>query len=121
MHGKPIILFPNFSPSIVFYMKKQTLLTLGIIFLLASCSKKEYFEESGSVFHTLYHIKYQAPAILTEKIVAEDVAENKLTHVLPAWKAEAVTIYALTETRLLPAKTRVFIEFLREKLREKTD
>ena len=55
------------------------------------------------------------------KIVGEDVADNKLTRVLPDWKAEAVTVYALTETRLLPAKTQVFIEFMREKLGEKAD
>ncbi|EOV8176118.1 LysR family transcriptional regulator [Raoultella planticola] len=60
-------------------------------------------------------------AILPDKIVGEDVADNKLTRVLPDWKAEAVTIYALTETRLLPAKTQVFIEFMREKLSEKAD
>lgn len=58
-------------------------------------------------------------AILPDKIVVEDVADNKLTRVLPDWNGEAVTIYALTETRLLPAKTQVFIEFMREKLSEK--
>ncbi|NGX85886.1 LysR family transcriptional regulator [Rahnella sp. Lac-M11] len=57
-------------------------------------------------------------AILPDKIVGEDVADNKLTRILPEWKADAVTIYALTETRLLPAKTQVFIEFMREKLSE---
>ena len=37
-----------------------------------SCQdKKEYFEESGTVFHTLYHIKYEAPQLLTEQIDAE--------------------------------------------------
>jgi len=60
-------------------------------------------------------------AILPDKIVWEDVTDNKLTRVLPDWKAEAVTIYALTETRLLPAKTQVFIEFMREKLSEQAD
>jgi DNA-binding transcriptional LysR family regulator len=60
-------------------------------------------------------------AILPDKIVGEDVADNKLTRVLPDWKAEAVTVYALTETRLLPAKTQVFIEFMRENLSEKAD
>ena len=60
-------------------------------------------------------------AILPDKIVEEEVIDNKLTRVLPDWQAEEVTIYALTETRLLPAKTQVFIEFLREKLSEKTD
>lgn len=42
------------------------------LFLLASCNeKKEYIEDSGTVFHTIYHIKYEAPRPLTEKIDAE--------------------------------------------------
>ncbi|MDR2118116.1 MAG: FAD:protein FMN transferase [Tannerellaceae bacterium] len=45
--------------------------------LLAGCAgKKDYFEESGSVFHTLYRIKYQAPRLLTEKLDAELQAFN---------------------------------------------
>lgn len=60
-------------------------------------------------------------AILPDKIVREDVADNKLIRVLPDWKGDVVTIYALTETRLLPAKTQVFIEFMRERLNEKAD
>lgn len=31
----------------------------------------QYYEDSGTVFHTLYHIKYQAPELLTTKIDAE--------------------------------------------------
>jgi DNA-binding transcriptional LysR family regulator len=36
--------------------------------------------------------------------------------VLPQWEATPVPVYALTETRLLPAKTQRFIDFLREHL-----
>ncbi|MDR1919387.1 MAG: FAD:protein FMN transferase [Tannerellaceae bacterium] len=47
------------------------------LLLLAGCAAKgEYFEESGSVFHTLYRIKYQAPQLLTEQIDAELQAFN---------------------------------------------
>lgn len=60
-------------------------------------------------------------AILPDRIVEEDVTDNILTRVLPDWKADAVTIYALTETRLVPAKIQVFIEFMREKLGDKVD
>ena len=35
---------------------------------------------------------------------------------LPQWQASPITVYAITETRLLPAKTQRFIEFLRERL-----
>lgn len=47
------------------------LLSLWILVFTACTSQKQYFEESGSVFHTIYHIKYEAPELLTEKIDAE--------------------------------------------------
>ena len=34
-------------------------------------SIKRVFEDSGTVFHTLYHIKYESHELLTEKIDAE--------------------------------------------------
>ena len=55
-------------------MNKYISLFAGVwmIFILTACTgKKEYFEDSGTVFHTLYHIKYEAPQLLTEKIDAE--------------------------------------------------
>lgn len=55
-------------------------------------------------------------AMLPEGIVAEDLANAKLRRVLPQWQARPIPVYALTETRLLPAKTQRFIEFLRERL-----
>ena len=44
-----------------------------ILALLAGCVNKkgEYYEESGTVFHTLYQIKYQSNELLTEKIDRE--------------------------------------------------
>lgn len=55
-------------------------------------------------------------AILPDKMVREDVADNKLIRILPDWSGEEVEAYALTETRLLPAKTQAFIKFISEKL-----
>jgi DNA-binding transcriptional LysR family regulator len=49
-------------------------------------------------------------------VVAEDLAAGRLCHVLPGWQGKPTPVYALTETRLLPAKTQRFIEFLRERL-----
>ncbi|MDR2681160.1 MAG: FAD:protein FMN transferase [Tannerella sp.] len=47
------------------------------VFICASCAQQApYYEESGSVFHTLYHIKYRSPEILTDKIDAELQAFN---------------------------------------------
>lgn len=55
-------------------------------------------------------------AVLPEEIAAEDVTAGNLRRVMPAWQAPSVPVYAITETRLLPAKTQRFIEFLREHL-----
>lgn len=52
--------------------KKFFLLTCMGVLLFNACTKQiQYYEESGTVFHTLYHIKYQSPQLLTEKIDAE--------------------------------------------------
>lgn len=55
-------------------------------------------------------------AMLAEGIVAEDLACGRLRRVLAPWQAPPIPVYAITETRLLPAKTQRFIEFLRERL-----
>ncbi|MFM2035449.1 MAG: hypothetical protein RL459_714 [Pseudomonadota bacterium] len=47
-----------------------------------------------------------------ESWVQADLAEQRLVRVLPDWAPPAVTAYALTATRLLPAKVRVFIDYL---------
>lgn len=59
----------------------------------------------------------QGIAVLAEDIAAEDVSEGRLRKVLPEWQAAPIPVYAVTETRLLPAKTQRFIEFLQECLR----
>jgi DNA-binding transcriptional LysR family regulator len=46
------------------------------------------------------------------RMAAADVASGRLVRVLPSWSHVAPDVYALTTTRLLPAKTRVFIDFL---------
>lgn len=52
--------------------KKISLLTGVWILLFSACTTPTpYFEESGSVFHTVYHIKYQAKRPLTQEIEAE--------------------------------------------------
>lgn len=46
--------------------------TLLCVLILLSCTpKKPYHEDSGTVFHTLYHIKYQHEKLLTDKIDKE--------------------------------------------------
>lgn len=58
-------------------------------------------------------------AIFPAEIVADDVAQGRLQRILTKWEGPPTPVYAMTETRLLPAKTQRFIEFLRERL-EKT-
>ncbi|MEK7321157.1 MAG: LysR family transcriptional regulator, partial [Pseudomonadota bacterium] len=40
---------------------------------------------------------------------------GQLRRLMPEWQGTPVPVYAMTETRLLPAKTQRFIEFLRER------
>jgi DNA-binding transcriptional LysR family regulator len=52
---------------------------------------------------------------LPERAVVQDLATGTLTNVLPAWQGAPMSIHAVTETKLLPAKTQRFIEFLKER------
>ncbi|MBN3751541.1 LysR family transcriptional regulator [Paraburkholderia sp. Tr-20389] len=54
--------------------------------------------------------------LMPEEVVAGDLASGALRRIMPRWHGTAVPIYAITETRLLPAKTQRFIEFLQERL-----
>ncbi len=54
--------------------------------------------------------------LMPEQLVADDLASGKLRQILRQWRGDPAPVYAITETRLLPAKTQRFIEFLRERL-----
>jgi DNA-binding transcriptional LysR family regulator len=51
-----------------------------------------------------------------ENWTRDDVAQNKLVRVLPDWAPPQVQVFALTTTRLLPAKVRVLIDYLVERM-----
>lgn len=57
-------------------------------------------------------------AMLAEAIVADDLKDGRLRRVLPQWQATPISVHAVAETRLLPAKTQRFIEFLSECLNQ---
>ena len=52
-------------------------------------------------------------ALLPEIGVRKDVAAGRLQRVLPDWAGSTVPVHALTATRLLPARTRAFIDFMK--------
>lgn len=58
----------------------------------------------------------QGIVLMPEEIVADELASGKLRRIMPSWRGRPMPVYAMTETRLLPAKTQRFIEFLRERL-----
>jgi DNA-binding transcriptional LysR family regulator len=51
-------------------------------------------------------------AILPHGMCADDVKSGRLVPVLTEWHASATPIYALTPSRVIPAKTRVFLDFV---------
>ena len=56
-------------------------------------------------------------AALPHVVVREYIAAGTLQHILPQWQTAEIPVYAVTATRLLPAKTQAFISFLAEKIR----
>jgi DNA-binding transcriptional LysR family regulator len=56
-------------------------------------------------------------AMLPDEVVIDELERGQLRRVLSGWRGEPTSVYAMTETRLLPAKTQRFIEFLRSRLR----
>jgi DNA-binding transcriptional LysR family regulator len=56
---------------------------------------------------------------LTHELVDADLKAGRLARVLADWSPPKVPIYALTETRLVPAKVRVFIDFLLARLKDR--
>lgn len=57
--------------------------------------------------------------LVPHDMVNDEVKQGRLQRVLTDWQSAVVPIYAITETRLLPVKTRCFIDFLQQKLADK--
>ncbi|MGH8782020.1 LysR family transcriptional regulator [Paraburkholderia sp.] len=57
-------------------------------------------------------------AVLDNVLARDDVALGRLVRVLPDWRLAPIQVHAITETRLLPARARLFIEFLKTRLGE---
>lgn len=57
-------------------------------------------------------------AALDTELTRDGVAAGRLCRVLAGWSLAPVQVHAITETRLLPARTRLFIDFLKRRLQE---
>lgn len=55
-------------------------------------------------------------AVLDTELAREDVASGRLRRVLPEWCLTPVQVHAITDTRLLPARTRLFIDFIKARM-----
>jgi DNA-binding transcriptional LysR family regulator len=56
-------------------------------------------------------------AVIDDAIARPAVAAGSLVRVLPEWSLPPVPVYALTPSKLLPARTRIFLEILNDHLR----
>lgn len=55
-------------------------------------------------------------AALDAEMAKVDVAAGRLQRILPEWVREPLNVYLVTDTRRLPARTQLFIAFLKERL-----
>lgn len=55
--------------------------------------------------------------LLPEFILKKDIENQRITKILPDWQAENQAVNLITATRLLPAKTRAFLDFLKNRLK----
>ena len=78
-----------------------------------------YVVNSVGMFRRLATLD-QGLILLPREVVVEDLRAKRLRQVLPGWHGKPTPVYALTETRLLPAKTQRFIEFLQQRLAQAT-
>lgn len=60
----------------------------------------------------------QGIVLLPASVIADELASGRLLPVLPDWHTAPRPLYALTETRLIPAKTQRFIDFLQQRLQD---
>ena len=51
-------------------------------------------------------------AALPPDMIRPELATGRLVPVLPDWAQPTVEVYVLTETRLLPARVRLFLDYL---------
>lgn len=55
-------------------------------------------------------------AAMDDALARDHVASGQLVRVLPEWCLSPVEVHAITDTRMLPARTRLFIDFVKARL-----
>ncbi len=55
-------------------------------------------------------------AALDTELARDDVEMGRLNRVLPEWSLKPIEVHAITDTRFLPARTRLFIDFVKSRL-----
>ncbi|MBB3213895.1 DNA-binding transcriptional LysR family regulator [Herbaspirillum sp. Sphag1AN] len=55
-------------------------------------------------------------AVMHTELARDDVAAGRLRRVLPEWRMAPLEVHAVTATRLLPARARLFIDFLKSRI-----
>ncbi|MFZ6657946.1 LysR substrate-binding domain-containing protein [Undibacterium sp. TJN19] len=60
-------------------------------------------------------------AVMHTELARDEVASGKLRRVLPEWSMSPLQVHVITATRLLPARARLFIDFLKERMRDFSD
>jgi DNA-binding transcriptional LysR family regulator len=57
-------------------------------------------------------------AIMHEELARDEVALGRLHRVLPEWSMAPLQVHVITATRMLPARARLFIDFLKARMTE---
>lgn len=57
-------------------------------------------------------------AIMHAELARDEVASGRLRRVLPDWSMSPLMVHVITATRLLPARARLFIEFLKTRMED---
>ncbi len=60
-------------------------------------------------------------ALIPNHFIRADLERGKLIRIMPEWKGMNVPVYAITESKLLPTKTKIFIEYLKQNLKNKSN
>jgi len=57
-------------------------------------------------------------AVMHTELARDEVASGRLRRVLPDWNMAPLQVHVVTATRLLPARARLFIEFLKTRMQD---